>query len=276
MKLRAPSHPLVSAKVAQMRRMGHRGSVILPHRAIGQLHSPAARLAVGLAMAMLFTLALLALQGPIASGWSTVLVGWLQALDLQGLSVGAAAPTEGWLSLSVPMIELPLLPPTNELLLLQAGLIVVCWWLAGLLPDAAKPGAYLLRFAALIHGLSLAYFALWPASFLHSLPEHTINGLRQTWALMLLTPWIHVATYYLFPFPLRHGLALTLLTLAYLLVLTPLQYALHAALLYHLGLVFMPLLYLLFGAMLSILGFVALYGWAMSWTADAADEAEAQ
>ena len=36
------------------------------------------------------------------------------------------------------------------------------------------------------------------------------------------------------------------------------------------------LLYLLFGAMLSILGFVALYGWAMSWTADAADEAEAQ
>ena len=256
--------------------MGHRGSVILPHRAIGQLHSPAARLAVGVATAILFTLCLLALHGPIALGWSAVLVGWLHVLDLEGLSVSDPAPTEGWLSLPVPMVELPVLPPTAEMLLLQAGLVVACWWLAGRLPDAAKPGAYLLRVAALIHGMSLAYFALWPASFLHSLPEHTANGLRQTWALMLLTPWIHVATYYVFPFPLRHGLALTLLTLLYLLVLTPLLYALHAALLYHLGLVFMPLLYLLFGAMLSILGFVALYGWAMSWTADDDDDGEAQ
>ena len=274
MKIQAPSHPLVGTKLARMRRMGHRGKVILPHRAIGQLDSPAARLAIGGGIAGLFTLALLALRGPIAAGWSATLVSWLQALNLAGLNVIAAAPAEDWMSLSLPTIELPLLPPESGIPVLQVGLIVACWWLAGRLPDAAKPGAYLLRFAALIHGLSIAYFSLWPGSFLHSLPEHTGNGFRQTWALMLLTPWIHVATYYVFPFPLRHGLLLTLLTLAYLLVLTPLQYASHAALLYHLGLVFMPLFYLLFGAMLSILGFVALYGWAMSWSAASVDDGD--
>ena len=40
--------------------------------------------------------------------------------------------------------------------------------------------------------------------------------------------------------------------------------ALHALVLHHAGLLAMPLLHLLFGVMVAIIGFVAIYGWAIS------------
>ena len=86
------------------------------------------------------------------------------------------------------------------------------------------------------------------------------------WALMLLTPWLHLLIYYLMPFPLWCRIVLTAATLIYLLVLTPLLYAGHAALIHHAGLILMPLLELLFGVMVSIIGMVALYSWAMGWS----------
>ena len=60
-------------------------------------------------------------------------------------------------------------------------------------------------------------------------------------------------------------MALTVVTLLWLAVLAPVQYALHAALLQQFGLVLMPLLNMLFGMLVPIFGVVALYGWAMSW-----------
>ena len=266
-RMRAPTQlpHLVTVGLERLRRTGHRGNLIPPHRAFHRLHLSKRRLAVGAVFALLCTAALLALRTTISACWGDVLTWWLQAMTLPGLVITAAPADNGWLALAVPRAEVPALPPQAGLPLLHAGLIAGCWWLAGRLPDAAMPWAYLLRFAMLIQGVALLFFWLWPASFLHSVSEHTANGLRQTWALMLLTPWLHLGTYYLFPFPAWHSLMFTLLTLAYLLVLAPLQYALHAALLVHLGLVVMPLLYLLFGVMLDILGFVALYAWAMSW-----------
>ena len=247
------------------RSAGPSGRTVLLHRAIGQVHSPAQRMTLGAAIAVLFTALLLLMHADIATAWGNVLSATLRALDLAGLTIWPAQRADGWFSLAVPLVELPAQPQSPGLLMVHACVVALLWWVAGLLPDAGKPGAYLLRFAMLIHGMSVLYFWFWPGSFLHSVPEHTANGLRQTWSLLLLTPWLHLGTYYLFPFPLRQGVALTAITLVYLIVLAPLQYALHAALLHHLGLVVMPLLYLLFGAMLDILGFVALYGWAMSW-----------
>ena len=139
------------------------------------------------------------------------------------------------------------------------------WWVAGWLPDFAKPGAYLLRFAVLLHAAAVIYFLCWPASFQHSLMGHVAGGLRQSWALMLVTPWLHYFTFYLLPFAAWQDAALTALTLLYLSILAPLQYATHAALLHLSGPVLMPLLYMLFGVMVPILGIVALYGWGMSW-----------
>ena len=81
---------------------------------------------------------------------------------------------------------------------------------------------------------------------------------------MLLTPWIHLPTFWFFEVSWWARLGVTLLTWAWLLLLAPLLYALHALVLHHAGLLAMPLLHLLFGVMVAIIGFVAIYGWAIS------------
>ena len=249
----------------QLHRRGHRGGAILPHRSIWSLRLPKRRLAGGVLIALAFTLALAWVQPRVAGFWGQQLVWWMQALALPGQFAGPVIGQTALFSLPVPMIDVQL-PDTGALGPAAHALAAVAVWvMAGWLPDSAKPAAFLLRFGVLIHAASVIYFLLWPGSFPHSVINHTGGGLRQTWALMLLTPWLHLCTYYLFPFAVWQRVALTAVTLAFLFALAPLQYATHAALLYRFGLILMPLLHLLFGVMVPILGFVALYGWGMSW-----------
>lgn len=249
----------------QLQHGGDGAGVILPHRSIWSLRLPKRRLAGGVLIALAFTLALAWAQPWVATFWGQQLVWWMQSLALPGQFTGAVLGEPDLFSLPVPMIDVHLRAEGRFGVVAHALAAVVVWVVAGWLPDGAKPAAFLLRFGALIHGASVLYFLLWPGSFPHSLISHTGGGLRQTWALMLLTPWLHLFTYYLFPFAVWQRVAVTALTLAFLFVLAPLQYATHAALLYLSGLIVMPLLHLLFGVMLPILGFVALYGWGMSW-----------
>ena len=246
-------------------RRGHRGGAILPHRSIWSLQLPERRLTDGVLIALAVTLALAWLQPWIATFWGEQLVWWMHALELPGQFAGAVIGETALFSIPVPMIDVQSRDTSAFGPAAHALAAVAVWALAGWLPDSAKPAAFLLRFGVLIHAASVLYFLLWPASFPHSMIGHTGGGLRQTWALMLLTPWLHLCTYYLFPFAVWQRVALTALTLMFLFVLAPLQYASHAALLYQFGLILMPLLHLLFGVMVPILGFVALYGWGMSW-----------
>ena len=249
----------------QGRHRGHRGGAILPHRSIWRLRLTFRRLAAGALTALFFSAVLGLAQSTLAMLWSRQLVWWMQALALPGQFAQADLAAIGLLSMPVPLIDLPLADVGPLALAAHALGCTALWLVAGWLPDSAKPGAYLLRFAVIIHSASLLYFLLWPASFPHALISHIGGGLRQSWTLMLLTPWLHFFTYYLFPFALWQRLLLTSLTLAYLALLAPLQYASHAALLSALGAVAMPVLHLLLGVMLPILGLVALYGWGMSW-----------
>lgn len=256
-------------RVRGLRLRGQDGRAILPHRSIWRLELPLRRIAGGIALAAALSLGLFALRDTIAAGWAIVLVGWLQALGLPGHFDVAPRGDISWFGIALPLIDLRPLPQHDLALPLHAAATAAAWWLGGRLPDAFRPGGYLLRFAALIHGASVAFFAFRAASFPHSLVGHTAEGLRQAWALMLITPWVHLVTYYLFPVAPRQRFLLTLFTLAWLAAAAPLVYTLHAVLLHHLGLVVMPLLQLLFGVMVLIIGFVALYGWAMSWPDDA-------
>ncbi len=265
----------------RLHQRGHRGGAIGQHRSIRHLRLPTGRLLQGLAIALGFS-ALLALAQPaIAQAWNASLLWWLMAMGLPGQHLPAPlhelglaqgfwqglwpGPWQGFWAMPVVVADLQL-PGNGPLNLAAHALVVVAVWLAaGWLPDAARPGAYLLRLVVLVHAASLLYFAVWPASFAHSAASHVGGGLRQVWALMLLTPWIHFGTFYLFPFRAWQRIALTAVTLAYLAVLGPLLYASHAALLAALGLVVMPVLHLLFGVLVPILGLVALYGWGMGW-----------
>lgn len=250
----------------QLRQYGYRGGKILPHRSIGGLRLSLASVAGGVVIAAGFTAFLLASKPWLTEVWGRQLVWWMHALDLPGqFELPASFATTELLELALPMIDVQIrnLAPISTVA--HALGAAALWFAAGWLPDSARPATYFARFAALVHGGSVIYFMLWPASFPHSLISHTDGGLREAWTLMLLTPWLHLFTYYLFPFTFARRIALTAITLVFLFVLAPLQYATHAALVYALGMVIMPLLDLLFGVMIPVLGFIALYGWAMSW-----------
>lgn len=265
-----PPHP-TTPPMAQ----GHRGGALRPHRSIRHLVLPKKRVAGGLLITLAFTLALVGLQPWIAAWWGQQLVWWMHALPLPGQFATAPDGPRNLFALVVPMIDVQLRSTHPAEPAAHALAAISVWVLSGWLPDCARPAAFLLRLGALIHGAAVVYFQLWPASFPHSLMSHTGGGLRQSWALMVLTPWLHLCTFYLFPFALWQRLGLTGLTLVFLLLLAPLQYASHAALLHQLGLIVMPLLHLLFGVMVPILGFVALYGWGMSWHDPASAQSEA-
>jgi hypothetical protein len=263
-----------SDSVKRLRVRGHLGGAILQHRAISSLHFPLARLWAGLALAVGLTALLLWLRPWLAQAWAVELVWWMRALALPGHFDAQGRGGDGLLALAVPFIDVQLNAPDGWAPLWHGVAVLGVWWGTGRMSDAAKPVAYLLRFAALVHGAAVLFFIFWPASFPHSVDQHIGSGLRQAWHLML-APWIHLATYYLFPFAVWKRGLLSLLTWAFLFVLTPLQYALHIALVQHMGLVVMPLLHLLFGVMLDIIGFVALYGWAMGWKTAGAAHARA-
>lgn len=262
---------MVKSMATDLHRRGHRGGTILPHRSIWSLRLPFSRVLGGTAIAAAYTALLAALQPLIAAAWSTVLLWWLHRLALPGEFV--AGQGGGLIKIAVPSVELPLQGMTASALLGHAVVLVLLWWAPARLPDAARPATFLLRFLALTHGAAVLFFVLWPGSFPHSVRSHVASGLRQAWMLMLITPWLHLATFYIFPIATSQRVLLTALTLLFLAVLAPLQYACHVAVLHLLGPVAMPVLHLLFGVMVPILGFVALYGWAMSWHRPADDNA---
>jgi hypothetical protein len=268
-----PFNPLESVKRLRLR--GHLGGVIPQHRAISSLHFPLQRLWSGLALAIGLTALLLVLRPWLSQLWAVEMVWWMRALELPGHFHAQNRGDSGLLALAVPFIDVQLNAPDGWTPVWHGIAVLGVWWVTGRMSDAAKPVAFLLRFAALVHGAAVLFFIFWPASFPHSVDQHVGSGLRQAWHLMLLAPWIHLATYYLFPFAFWKRCLLSVLTWAFLLVLTPLQYALHVALVQTMGLVVMPLLHLLFGVMLDIIGFVALYGWAMGWKTAGAAHAHA-
>lgn len=258
-------HSVLHAVLGELTPRGARGGRVQMHRSIWGLHLPPHRLAGSVLLALVLTALLVLLRPAIAALWSTELLWWVTRMELSGRF--AAITEHGVLpfQIATPTITLFVSAPLPTTLMFNAIGVIAAWWLAGLLPDVARPGCYLLRLAAVIHGAAVLFFWIWPASFPHSVNEHIGNGLQQCWALMLLAPWIHLCTYYLFAVTWAQRLTLTLLTWAYLFVLAPLLFALHALVLHAWGPLAMPLLHLLFGVMVTIIGFVALYGWAMGW-----------
>lgn len=258
-------HSVQHAVLGELTPRGARGARAPMHRSIWGLHLPPHRLAGAVGLALLLTLVLVLLRPLIASAWSVELLWWLTRMELSGRFAGITEHGHLPFQVATPVVTLFVSAPLPTTLMFNAIGVVAVWWLAGMLPDVARPGCYLLRVGAIIHGAAVLFFWIWPASFPHSVNEHIGNGLQQCWALMLLAPWIHLCTYYLFAVTWVQRLALTLLTWAYLFLLAPLLFALHALVLHAWGLLAMPLLHLLFGVMVAIIGFVALYGWAMGW-----------
>jgi hypothetical protein len=91
--------------------------------------------------------------------------------------------------------------------------------------------------------------------------------------VLVLIPFLAALTFNIFDFLLWQKLLLGSLIVGHLIVLLPLQAALHAWIIFRGSLLAMPVLFLLFGVLLILFAYVALYGWGMSWRSDGALDA---
>jgi len=155
----------------------------------------------------------------------------------------------------------PITPVTWSITAAASVLVLVGSYFLG---EELLPLKYLLRALVLIQSGALVYFAVFSARFPHDIPSYTIGMLVFGMILIGLVPVILAFTYYVFDFSFLKKLALTVVTMAHLTLLIPLQYLLHVWVLHH-SILFMPILYFAFGPFLDILVFVSLYSWGMSW-----------
>jgi hypothetical protein len=248
-----------------LRRRGYRGTPIQAHRALASEQVRPWTIVAALAIAALFDGALLALSEPLMDLWRCILAFWVSAIE--GPVASTLLPRTllpGW-SVSFPDIALGAGAPTGMQWL--DGLLAAVLMLLGslLLPHRARPLAYLLRLVALVQLSANLYFYLTPSLFPYSLRGHVATLCAGSWVLMLLVPWVHALTYYPFDHRWSRKLFLTIVTLVFFAIYTPVSLALHAWILHEGSLVAMPVLYLVFGYPIDIFLLVGLYGWGMSW-----------
>lgn len=234
------------------------------HRAVRRLDFPATRW-LTLLLPPLFNAILWFLRHDIGAGWQVIFAVWMAWLDLPGKIVMEAVRLPADLILRVPVPHVPAAVPDTTIWLATLAATVAILAASFRIGDDYVPLRYLLRLVVVIQVTSLLCFAIFPATFPYTAKSHMRDGLLLTTLLLVITPWLHALTYYVFGFSLVQKVALTGLTLIYFVVLAPIQYLLHAWLMHHLSLMILPILYLLFGVLMDMLMLIALYAWGMSW-----------
>jgi hypothetical protein len=234
------------------------------HRASRRIVLLRSDLLAGAGVCLASTAAWLLAVGTVCRAWRRVLAGGVAWLGLEAAVVPRPVVVGG-LRLELPSIEMASLPPSAAVWWSTAVLCVVLLALASRLPESWTPIAYLLRLAVGIQVVALVYFALIPARFPHGASAFLGGSVTGGAVIISLVPATLGVIYYTLGFGWRRNLALTLLTMAHLAVLVPLQALLHAYVLSY-SLLFMPVLFLFFGMPVEILVLVSFYSWGVSWT----------
>lgn len=237
------------------------------HRSLAQLSFTRRRLAhVSLLPALLFA-GLLWASDALLRLWAEAVNWGLALLDLNG--VVAANPLT-WANLRdnrLLVADIPAAPPSADQLLI-GGLVAAALWLVSMIIRAERtPLRYLLRAFLLCELAALVFWGLLGGVLPYTLGDYIAPGMVLVWFFMLLVPWLHAASFNIFGFGLWRKAALTLLTLAVMALMVPLQYVFQIAVIQPYSLMHLPLLYLFGGVLLEVLVFVSLYAWAMSWQA---------
>lgn len=237
------------------------------HRALAQLRFPRRRWLHVTLLPALWCAALLLAGNAVLRLWAAALNGGLLALGLNGVVVieplNWAALRHGRLFTA----DVPAAAPSPEQLIVGVLAAVVLALASVLIAPERAPLRYVLRALVLCHSASLAFFGLLGGQLPYSLGDHVAAGMTVAWVLMLLVPWLHAGAFHVFGFGLWRKIAITAATLAVLLLLVPLQYLFHIAVIQPYSLLQLPLLYLFGGLMLEVMVFISLYAWAMSWDA---------
>lgn len=256
----------LSRELDLARRSGFRGGFISNHRAL--LFSPLDRWKLLQAAAMMTALvvAWYLLLPLISRFWGTTMLAAAEAMRL----VGAVNRPEhyslaGLIHFEVPALYVPAGLPPRWAWELGAGLAAVLMAISFVLPERFLPLSYLLRFVALVQIVAEIYFALWPDDFPYTAGGYIQTMLVASVVFIWLIPVVLALTYYLFDFTVTQKLLLTGIVMGHQIIMVPLQYVVHALVLYHLSLLFLPVLFFVFSLPLNVFALVAFYGWGFSW-----------
>ena len=253
-----------STKFRKLSQIGFRGSRIPIHRSIRSITFPRSRFLVILLLPLLFNIIFWLTLNPLLAAWQAFFEFWVAKLNLEG-SVGVRVHELAGISLSLPDLQLAARAADSFMWWAMLASDLLALALSFTLRGTLLPLSYLIRFLVLIQVTALIFFAIWPDGFPYDVANYTGGALTTALVLMVIIPWVHALTYYIFNFSLPQKFALTTLTLAFIAIATPFQYALHAYIICKFSLLVLPGLYFIFGILLDVLVFVALYGWAMSW-----------
>lgn len=236
-------------------------SIVFPFRSF---HNQQFNFRVGL-----FYLLPLVFNGIILFFLSQIMQGWgfLIELCLAKLKIGSVIYTQYTIfhiNFLLPSIVLTASPPSSY-----------CWWwtfcstlvifgCSFWLKNSLTPLKYLLRAFLFILCCSLVYFYIHPNYFPYDIALFTKSGFLQILALLIATPWIFCFAYYNFGYRFVAKIALTALTINYLIILAPFQYLLNALLIHYCSLIIMPGLYFFFGLLTNIMAIIAFYAYGIS------------
>ena len=132
------------------------------------------------------------------------------------------------------------------------------------LRGAAYPLRYPLRIVGVLQLATVAYFWLAPDSFPYTIARHSEELMTIGYVVMVASPVMLAAGYYILNHTLVAKLWHTALILGFFAVMVPHQVLAQAFLMQHVSVLFMPVLYICLGAVFDALVFVALYSWAVS------------
>jgi hypothetical protein len=197
--------------------------------------------------------------------WTVALTRLHALLGLPGAVVTELRTPGGVLHVSVPYFTSVARPPGAAESWIVGGICVTALAVSFMLPRRFMPLVYFLRFATLVQLTAFAYFAFAPGPFPYDLPRYVRSSVELGCLELLVLPGVLGLTLFPFGISVWRKAGVTLLVLAHLAVLIPLQVSLHAFLIYHLSLLVMPPLFFLWGVLVHVFIFVAMYGWAMSW-----------
>lgn len=248
----------------QLRRTGSKGSVIPVHHSFTTMRFTAVSLLAIILLPLLFDVGLWLVKDIITAYWRDVINMWLR--------FGGSQAEVGWTDVAI--VGQPVAFPFPKMVadlpshvnLIVTGIVCFALFLVSfLIPGTLLPASYMLRAAAFLQLTTVGYFAWWPHEFPYQVPDYVAGSMALNFQLLFIIPLVLALIYYIFDFLVWKKVWLTLLTLAYFIIVTPFQYMLHAWIMYHTSVILMPMLYLMFGLLLDIMMFVAFYAWGMSW-----------
>jgi hypothetical protein len=262
------SDPALRREIEDLRYRGHRGGYILNHRAL--LTSRRGRVKTGSCLgltAVLFFGWLYAIRW-VSVLWADILRFWNDALGMGGYVTLIHYQLGNIYNFKVPYLHVTSAAP-DYLILLAGWIVTVILFIASFfLPRRHLPLIYGMRVILLFHLCAQAFFTFMPLSFPYGAAGYVHGVLIACLALISLVPLLLGFTYFIFDYSFWRKVGLALLTMAFLVVFMPMQFAVHAFILHHSSLLFLPVLFFGFGLALDVMIFIAFYSWGASWRND--------